>query len=136
MGMTNNMENAVLDASLGAGATLLGSTVEIALSTTTIADDGTGITEPSVGAYARVSVSNDGTNWGAASGGIKTNAVDIIFPEATAGWGTLTHWALYDSGVMKFHGTIDDGAGTPDPITVVTEDRVRFTASQLRITLD
>jgi hypothetical protein len=62
MGMTNNMKNVVLDASLGAGATLLGSTVEIALSTTTIADDGSGITEPSGNGYARVSVTNNGTN--------------------------------------------------------------------------
>jgi hypothetical protein len=136
MGMTNNMKNVVLDASLGAGATLLGSTVEIALSTTTIADDGSGITEPSGNGYARVSVTNNGTNWSAASGGIKTNAVDIIFPEATAGWGTISDWALYDSGVMKFHGIVDDGEGTPEPIAVLSEYRVRFTASQLRISLD
>lgn len=136
MGMTNNMKNAVLDASLGSGATLLGSTVEIALSTTTIADDSTGITEPSGNGYARVTVANNGINWGASSGGIKTNSTDIIFPEASGSWGTITDWAMYDTGVMKFHGIVDDGAGVPDPITVVAEDRVRFTASQLRITLD
>ncbi len=136
MSMTDNMENAVLDASLGASATLLGSIVEIGLSTTPISDDGTGATEPSTGNYSRVSIDNDGTNWNPSASGIKTNASDIIFPEATEDWGTITDWALYDSGVMKFHGIVDDGAGTADPVTVYSGNRVRFTTNQLRISLE
>lgn len=136
MGMTDNMENLILDSSLGSSATLIGSVVEIALSTTTISDDGSGISEPSGSGYSRVSVDNDGVNWAAASGGIKTNLTDIIFPEATGNWGTLIEWALYDTGVMKFHGIIDDGSGISDPITITNGDRVRFSASQLRISVD
>lgn len=49
-------------------------------------------TEVSGGSYARQSASFD-----AASGGAASNDADIEFPEATASWGTITHFALMDA---------------------------------------
>ena len=48
------------------------------------------------GGYARVTVTNNGTTWPAASSGEKTSAA-ITFPTSTAAWSdTATHWVLYD----------------------------------------
>jgi hypothetical protein len=68
-----------------------------ALSTTTINDDGTGMTEPVGGAYARVNMAANTTNFPAASGGAISNAVAITFPTATGSWGTVTYFAVMDA---------------------------------------
>lgn len=136
MSFVNDLENAVLDALLGASATLLGGSVDIALSTTDPGEDGSGITEPSGGAYARVTVTNNGTNFPAAASGEKSNGAAITFPSATGDWGTISHWALYDSGTLKIYGELDDGAGTPTTREVLSGDVFSFPVGQLRITLD
>jgi hypothetical protein len=136
MSLANLLENNVLDAMLGVGATLLDTVLEIGLSLTMPDDDGTNITEPSGGGYARVSVDNNNVNWGDAVYGTKTNATDIIFPEATENWGTLLYWVLYSMGTPSIIGTIDDGAGVPTPLVVVTGNKIRFTPGSLRIMLD
>lgn len=136
MTLSNTMENQILDAMLGVGATLLSSTLEIALSTADPGEDGSGIAEPSGAGYARVSVANNGTNWAAASAGIKANAADFVFPTATGSWGTISYWALYDTGVIKASGILDNGSGTPTPVAVGDTDVFRFQAGELRVTLD
>jgi hypothetical protein len=60
------------------------------LSTTTINIDGTGATEPSGGAYARVGYVNSG-GWTTPSIGTATNTGAITFAESTASWGTITY---------------------------------------------
>lgn len=134
-------ERAVLDANLGAGATLLGATVDIGLSTTAPADDGTNITEPAGGAYARKTVNNDGAEWSAAAtvGGIttKANINTIVFVQASgAAWGLISHWVLYDGGVPKIWGLLDDGTGTPLARQVNDGDIFQFLATELRVKLD
>ncbi len=137
MSLMNALELAVLDEMLGASASLLGTPVTIGLSTTTPADDGSNITEPSGFGYARASVANDGTEWPAAAAGEKKNANTILFPAASGGsWGTLTHWVMYDSGVPKIWGVLDDGAGVPTPRLVSDGDQFRFLANNLRIAMD
>jgi hypothetical protein len=137
MSFNNTLENEILDALLGSSHTLLGSNVDLALSTTPINEDGTGITEPIGAAYARVTVPNDGANWAPASAGSKMNTLTLSFPQASGGnWGLITHWALYDSGVMKMFGIIDDGTGTSTPRQVNDGDTFKFVAGGLRITLD
>lgn len=136
MTFSNTFEDEILDASLGDGATLLGSSLEIALSSTNPTEDGSGITEPSGNGYARVTVSNNSTYWSASSGGQKVNASGILFPTATGLWGTMSHWALFDTGVMKIYGEITDVSGNADPQIIDTGNTVRFLAGRLKITLD
>ena len=136
MSFTNDFENEVLDAMLGASATLLGSTVSIALFTADPGEAASEANEVSGGSYARQSVTNDGTNWPAASSGEKANGEIIDFPTATADWGTVTHWALFDGVDMKMSGVLDNGSGTPTSKTVETGDDFSFPVGQLRITLD
>lgn len=56
-----------------------------------------GGTEVSGGSYARVGVTNNGTNFGAAASEIKRNATAITFPSPTANWGTVIGAAWYDA---------------------------------------
>jgi hypothetical protein len=69
----------------------------LALFTAVGTDAGTGFTEVSGGAYARVITTGD---WGAAAGTapatIASNAA-LTFPTATANWGTVIAWGLYDA---------------------------------------
>ena len=126
-------KNATLDAMLGTGATLLNSTLEMGLSTTTPTADGTNITEPSAGGYTRVTLANTNAVWAPAAAGIKTNAADVIFPEATAGWGLITHWIIYSLGVPKIVGILDNGSGIATPLDVITGKVPRFLASAIRV---
>lgn len=99
MTMTNYLEDAILNLILGAQAYAAPSTVYIGLSTTTPADDGTNFTEPVGRGYARVGVTNDLTEWPDSAGsGQKSNANNILFPQASGGsWGTLTHAGIFDA---------------------------------------
>jgi hypothetical protein len=76
-------------------------TVYLALSTT-VPTDGGGVTEPSGGSYARTACS-----FSAASGRQIQNSGAVTFPAATADWGTIVGWALYDAssgGNILFFG--------------------------------
>jgi len=138
MSFTDWLENEVLNAILGATATLLPATVEIGLSTTSIEDDGSGYTEPVGGSYARVSVTNDNTNWAPSVSGSKENAADIDFPAATGSWGTVTDWFICDVGLSQIYikGVLDDGSGAPLPRPITSGDEFKFPAGDLRIELD
>jgi hypothetical protein len=96
----------IADAQFGAGAT--GSapgTWHLGLSKTVSAGDGTGFTEPVGGAYARAAVTNNATNFPAATVSstglvVKVNGVAIAFPSPTADWGQLVEfgWFLAATG--------------------------------------
>jgi hypothetical protein len=133
---SNSFENIVLDAILGDGATLLSNDLEVALSSTNPTEDGSGITEPVGNGYLRKEISNDGEYWGAAVDGEKTNVDTIIFAEASGAWGTMTHWAIYDTGVFKIYGEITDVSGNSSPQYVDNGDVVNFLPGALKITLD
>lgn len=73
-------------------------TVSVALFTAVGIDAGTGFTEVTGGSYARVTTS--GATWNAASGSAPssiTNSGAITFPVATANWGTVIAFGLYDA---------------------------------------
>ena len=73
-------------------------TVYVALFTAVGTDAGTGFTEVSGGAYARVATT--GASWNAASGSSPStinNALAVTFPVATANWGTIIAFGLYDA---------------------------------------
>lgn len=126
------LENELLDHVFGAAAYTAPVTLHIGLSTTAVADDGTGITEPGNG-YARVAVTNNLTNFPAAAAGAKSNGIAIVFPAATGSWGTITDFFISDAaggGNILARGQIS--AATP----VVSGETIEFAIGDLDITLD
>ena len=72
-----------------------------------------GVELSSMGGYARVTITNNGTNWPAATDGEKVCAAQT-FPASTAAWSAeATHWALYGSD-----GNWWDCGDLPDVVTV------------------
>lgn len=130
--MSNYLENKLQDHVLGGPDYARPATVYVALFT---ADPGeTGATgEVSGGSYARAAVTNNSTNWPAASGGVKSNGTTITFPTATASWGTITHMAIFDAataGNMLYHGALSASK------TVGNGDTFDFPAGNISITFD
>lgn len=125
----NYWENEILDHLFGKGA-YTPPTIYVGLSTADPTDDASGLAEPLGGSYARVETA--ASDWNAASGGALSNAEDIVFPEATDSWGTITHFALFDAaaaGNMLAHGSLTDSA-------VITSGKMaRFLAGSLDVSL-
>ncbi len=46
--------------------------------------------------YERVEIPNDGDMWDPASGGFKSNLLQITWPVASATWNFVTHWGICD----------------------------------------
>jgi hypothetical protein len=104
------LANELLDHCFGNAAFSAPATVYVALFTVAPTAGGGG-TEVTGGSYARVSVTNNATNFPAASGQIKRNGTSITFPTPTADWapsGTpVIGAALFDastSGNMLIYG--------------------------------
>lgn len=101
MSKSDALENDLLDLVLGGGSYTPEATVWIALYTVAPNDTGGG-TEVSGSAYARVAVTNNATNWPAASSGQKTNGTAFAFPQATGTWGTIVAFGIHG------HATADE----------------------------
>lgn len=94
-----------------------------------------GGTEPVGNGYARQAVANSAVNFSATSGGFKFNATAIQFPEATGGWGTLSHFGWFDAdsgGQYLVGGVLTDTSYTPAPKAIVAQDILQFPAASLR----
>lgn len=136
-GFNNYLELAVLDHVFSATSYASPATLYVGLSTTAVQEDGTGITEPGGGAYARVAVTNNNTNWPTAtlvSGlGTKSNGTPITFPQATGAWGTVMDFFVADANVggnILCYGTLDVAKA------IDTGDIAEFPVDGLTITLD
>ncbi len=125
----------LLDHILGVGSFTM-PTVYMALATADPTDAGTGASMnevPDTNAYARVAVAADfGTP--AAAGSI-SNDGQIDFVEATGSWGTVTHFALLDSGThgagnMLAHGDLTVSKAVDDG------DTPSFAIGDVTVTLD
>lgn len=103
--------------------------LQVALSTTTPNANGTNITEPVGNGYNRASVTNNATNFPAAVAGVKTHAIDFPFPEATGSWGTVSHWVIFEGGVMVCYGALTT------PTAIVSGDRATFRPGEIEIAL-
>lgn len=113
------------------------STLHFALSTTTPTSGGGSFTEPSSGGYARVSVTPDTTFWSAPTTGDPTTMTNangqVLWPEATAGWGTVTYWGIFSlstGGTLLAYGQLSPSQA------VNSGDQVKFGFSDLVVTLD
>lgn len=134
MSFTNYTEGIVLDELFGGNDFIPPTTLYIGLSTTAPTEDGTGISEPSGGGYERASVTNNATNFPPTGvDGTKTNGTTISFPQASADWGTVTHFFIADAptgGNILVYGTLGVAK------TVGTLDTVSIGADSLVITLN
>jgi len=106
-----------------------------ALCTADPGEAGTGASMSEVanaGAYARVSTS---AKWGAAAAGLIENNAEIVFPEATASWGVVTHFTLVDSGTYGAGNMLAYGTLTASK-TIDPGDTPKFAVGAIDITLD
>ena len=102
------LENKILDHILGGGDYSRPPTVHVALYTAGPTDAGGG-TEVSGNNYARVAITNNNTNFPAASSGQKQNGAVITFPTATGAWGTVSHVGIFDApggGHLLMHASL------------------------------
>lgn len=101
--------NGILDQLFGATAISVPGTYYLGLSTTTISQNGTGATEPSGYAYARVGIPNTKSYFTVASDLSLSNSQQISFTESTGSWGTITHVFLSSDltgGTMWFYAAL------------------------------
>jgi hypothetical protein len=109
-GLITATANAVLDHILGGGDFTRDATLYAALMTVAPDDDGTGGTEASGTDYAREAVTNNSTNFPAASARGKANGTEIDFGVVGAGgWGTIVGVALFTAssgGTMRAYADL------------------------------
>ncbi len=123
-------ENAILDHLFGK-SNYTPPTIYVGLSTADPGDDGAGLSEPSGNGYARVQTA--AADWNVAVDGLLDNANTITFNAATGNWGTLTHFALFDTAAganMLAHGALTQAK------IVGSGDTARFAAGDLDVILD
>ncbi len=126
------LENKMLNHVLGGGDYTRPANVYLALYTVAPDDTGGG-TEIVGGNYARYMMVNNATNWPAATSGSKSNGVDIVFNTASAAWGTVVAFGIFDAisaGNMLYWGTLSQNK------TIDINDTAIFRAGTLTITED
>lgn len=96
MSKSDYLENRLLDHVLGGPTYNRRPKVYISLHGVSVNDNGSGA-EFSGGDYGRAEVANNSASWPAAVGGVKSNGTLITFPIPSAGWGTATHFGIWDA---------------------------------------
>jgi hypothetical protein len=134
MGASNYLENEIIKHLFRTGSFTKPSALWVALFTVAPTDAGGG-TEVSGGSYARVQRNPLDANWAepAAGDGETSNVADITFPSATANWGTVVAFGIFDastSGNMLVWATL---AGSR---TINSGDApAKFSAGDLTVTV-
>lgn len=124
--MSDYLENVLVNAVLRNTAYSSPATVYLALFTADPTDAGTG-TEVTGGAYARQTIT-----FGAPTNGVASTNADVTFPVATAAWGAVTHFGIYDAsstGNLLFHGAFATSK------TIATDDQFKVIAGNITVTL-
>lgn len=129
---SNYLENALLDHVYGGGNYTRPGTVYIALFTAAPSDSGGG-TEVSGGSYARLAVTNDATNWPAASGGLKSNGTLFTFVTASASWGTVVAFGIFDASSA---GNLLNWGDLTVSKLIDTGDTAKFNIGEIDLTED
>lgn len=137
MALTSYADQQALKSLFGGGQASLPANLYFGLSTSTVAIDGTGITEPSGNGYTRVTVANNATNFtatqiatGSGGGAQVVNAQPINFPQSTGSWGTVTYWFVSDAasgGNIVAYGALSASQ------TVGANNTLSFAANALTI---
>lgn len=126
--------NALFGKASALGALASAPTLYVGLSTTAPAEDGTGVTEPAGGGYARVATAAaDWSTATAADPSVVTNANAVTFPQASGAWGTLTHFVLYDAASA---GNVLGSAALTASKSPTSGDEAAFASGSLSVSLD
>lgn len=131
MAQSDYLKNKLLDHVYGGSDFTRPATVYFALFTTMPTGAGGGV-EVTGGSYARVAVTNNGSNFPAASSQQKACAIDVVFPQATAHWGTVVGCAIFDA---SSGGNMLDFGELNVPVVVPVNAISRLNASDLIIAL-
>ena len=129
--ISDYLENELLDHCFNA-AYASPSNVFLALSTADPLDTGAGVAEPSGGAYSRVTI----TFVTAATRNV-TQKAKVTFPQATASWGEISHYAIYDAvsgGNFLAHGTLNTAKTVVNgntPSVATSEVVISYTAGEI-----
>ena len=130
MASTDFLANKLLEHQVGKTAYAMPTTY-VGLSSTTPADDGTGVNEPVGDGYARVATI--GADWATATISSIQNATIISFSTASADWvggSVLTHTVLFDAqtgGNMLNYGNVTT------PVPCLSGDTLSFAVGELDI---
>lgn len=130
--MSTYLANETLDHLLSLATFTAASPLYYALFTVSPTDAGGG-TEVTGGSYARQSVTNNATNFPAASGSAKSNGVAINFGTASANWGSVGYIALIDNssgGNYYFWGSLTVG------IPILNGDSLSFPIGTITFGID
>lgn len=125
--MSDFLENALINATLRATTYTSPANVFVGLFTTDPLDDGSG-TEVSGGSYAR-----EIATFAAPSNGASSTNADVQFTQATANWGTVTHFGIFDAlsgGNLLYHGILTTSK------TIETGDVFKIASGNLTVTLE
>jgi hypothetical protein len=132
MPLSTYLENAILNEVFGKTDYVAPTTLYLALSTTAPTKAGGSVTEPAGGAYGRVAITNNVTNFPASTASSKANGAVFTFAEATAAWGTISNWAIFDAvtaGNLLVYGTVATAK------TIDIGDTPSFNTGTLTITM-
>lgn len=131
--LSNYSENLILNSLFGGVTLNPPSSLYFGLSTTSILENGDGISEPIGNGYARVIIVNNTTSFPTTSTSQKSNGITIAFPQSSGAWGTIIDFFISDSlsgGNILCYGTLS----TPKDVT--SGDVLSFGVGNLTITLD
>lgn len=123
--MSNYLETALVNAVLRNTSYTSPTTVYVGLFTSDPTDAGSG-TEVTGGSYTRKAMAFD-----APTNGATANSSAVEFDQATASWGTVTHFGLFDassSGNLLLHGALTASK------TIESGDVFKFASSALTAT--
>lgn len=134
-GLAQGYQQKILDYLFGGTAVPLIAGPHLLALYTVAPTDTTAGTEVTGGAYARVSLTQNTTNWPAASAAVpsvKANGPVFTFPAPTANWGVIVAWAVLDSAAA----VIAFGAVSPAKTVNNGDPAPSFAAGALTITAD
>ena len=141
---TNYAENKIIDRVIRGQGGSFPTNWYVGLLTAAPSDSGAG-TEVSGNGYARVQIAASAAAWAATdavgstaapsagSSGTTSNNASVDFPSPSGGWGTVSHFAVYDAasgGNMWWYGALVVAK------QIFTGDPVKFPAGALSLQLD
>jgi len=130
MSSTNFQKNLVQDFNFGGISYTPPANLYLGLSTTTISVNGSSVTEPTSGSYARTLIPNTKGYLTYSSSGCVVNSGPVVFPTSSGSWGTIVDIALFDaltSGSVRYYTTLSS------PMVVGINTTITFSASSITI---